>query len=193
MAQAESIVFITGGVRSGKSSFAERLTADIWRQSNAGQLHYIAAMQASDAEMKKRILKHQEGRSQSGLEWITWEKPVSIGELADSFQEQDVVLLDCLTTWLNNELFFEKSEWQEEFFLAHLFEEMWNGIRLIAQRARTLVIVSNEVLHEPIASNELVFQYSRLLGKLHQQIVVSASKAFLVESGTPVEMKGVGK
>jgi len=193
MAQVESIIFITGGVRSGKSSFAEMLTADTWKKSNSGQLHYIAAMQPSDAEMRVRILKHREGRNQSGLDWKTWEKPVSIGELASFFHQQDVVLLDCLTTWLNNELFFEENNWQKESFLADLFEEMWNGIVLVAQKVRTLVIVSNEVLNEPIASNELVFQYSRLLGKLHQRIVASASRAFLVETGIPVEMKGVVK
>ncbi len=193
MAQLESITFITGGVRSGKSSFAEKLTADRWKKSKTGQLHYIAAMQPSDAEMKERILKHQEDRNQSGLDWNTWEKSVSIGELASFFHQQDVVLLDCLTTWLNNELFFKEDNWQKENFLADLFEEMWNGIVLIAQKVRTLVIVSNEVLNEPIASNKLVFQYSRLLGNLHQRIVASASQAFLVESGIPLEMKGVMK
>ncbi|WP_338450771.1 bifunctional adenosylcobinamide kinase/adenosylcobinamide-phosphate guanylyltransferase [Niallia oryzisoli] len=191
MAKAESIIFITGGVRSGKSSFAEHLAADMWKRSGAGKLHYIAAMQPSDTEMKKRILKHQAGRQQSGLDWMTWEKPVSIEELAPSFHHHDVVLLDCLTTWLNNELFFEEKKWQEESFVEELLEEMWHGILRIAQEVRVLVIVSNEVLHEPIAGNELVFQYSRLLGKLHQRIVASSSKAFLVEAGIPVDMKGV--
>ncbi|WP_071396456.1 bifunctional adenosylcobinamide kinase/adenosylcobinamide-phosphate guanylyltransferase [Bacillus tuaregi] len=193
MAQLESIIFITGGVRSGKSSFAEKLAADIWKKGPSGKLHYIAAMQPSDTEMQKRIKRHQEGRNQSGLEWKTWEKPVSIGELAEVFERNDVVLLDCLTTWLNNELFFEEDRWQKEEYLADLFGVMWEGIVQIAEKVRTLVIVSNEVLNEPVADNELVLQYSRMLGKLHQEIVSSAQNAYLVEMGIPIDMKGVVK
>jgi adenosylcobinamide kinase/adenosylcobinamide-phosphate guanylyltransferase len=191
MANDASIIFITGGVRSGKSHFAEKTTAEIWKTSKAGQLHYIAAMQPSDVEMKQRILRHQEERMLSGLDWKTWEKSVSIGELVHHFKTDDVVLLDCLTTWLNNELFFEESKWQEEQLSRTLFKEMWNGIHTISQKVKALVIVSNEVLYEPIDSNELVFQYSRLLGELHQRIVHEADQAFLVEAGgVPIEMKG---
>ena len=57
MAQNSSIIFITGGVRSGKSQFAEELAAKIWQQEASGGLHYIASMQASDKEMTKRIIQ----------------------------------------------------------------------------------------------------------------------------------------
>jgi adenosylcobinamide kinase / adenosylcobinamide-phosphate guanylyltransferase len=190
MAHNSSIIFITGGVRSGKSEFAEKVARDLWENSNTGELHYIAPMEPSDDENKQRILRHQADRIRSGIQWHTWEQPISIGELAQHFKCNDVVLLDCLTTWLNNEFFFEEDKWQEEAFLKSLFYRIWNGIYEISQKVGAFVIVSNEVLHEPIGQNELVFQYSHLLGGLHQQIVANAKQAFLVEASIPIKMKG---
>lgn len=190
MAQHSSITFITGGVRSGKSHFAEKLAGEISKTEPLGQLHYIAAMQPSDEEMKQRIRVHQDDRMHSGLVWNTWEKSTSIGDLAGNFREKDVVLLDCLTTWLNNELFFEKDGWKDAAFLNELFEKIWNGILSISRNVNTLIIVSNEVFYEPIDSNDLVFVYSSLLGNLHQKVVAEARLAYLVEAGIPIVMKG---
>ena len=190
MAQDSSIIFITGGVRSGKSRFAEKIAMDRLQSSGSGQLHYIAAMQPSDSEMENRIRHHQEDRRQSGCYWKTWEQPVSIGRIASHFECDDIVLLDCLTTWLNNELFFVEGSWQDEAFQDVLFEQMCQGIRAISGRVHTLIIVSNEVLNEPIGDNLFVIRYRLLLGKLHQAIVKSAHQAFLVEAGIPIAMKG---
>lgn len=190
MAHDSSIIFITGGVRSGKSHFAEKIATEFSRSFSGSQLHYIAAMQPSDSEMEQRISRHQEGRHQSECHWNTWEQPVSIGKLASFFKQDDIVLLDCLTTWLNNELFYVEDKWQDEQFQAALFEQMCQGISAISQKVKALIIVSNEVLYEPIGDNELVFIYRRLLGKLHQSIVTNAHQAFLVEAGIPVLMKG---
>ena len=122
-------------------------------------------MQPSDSEMEKRISRHQEDRRQSGYYWKTWEQPVSIGKMASNFKCDDIVLLDCLTTWLNNELFFVEGKWQDEAFQAALFEQMCQGIHAISLKVNALIIVSNEVFNEPIQQNELVFIYSKLLGK----------------------------
>jgi adenosylcobinamide kinase / adenosylcobinamide-phosphate guanylyltransferase len=190
MAHDSSIIFITGGVRSGKSRFAEKIAIERWQSSGSGQLHYIAAMQPSDSEMEKRISRHQEDRRQSGGHWKTWEQPVSIGKLASNFKCDDIVLLDCLTTWLNNELFFVEDKWQGEEFQAALLEQMCQEILAISGQVHTLIIVSNEVLNEPIGDNVFVIRYRRLLGKLHQVIVEGAHQSFLVEAGLPILMKG---
>lgn len=190
MAQHSSMILITGGVRSGKSSFAEKIAGEYSRKEPFGKLHYIAAMQPSDEEMKQRISVHQEDRLRSGFAWNTWEKPTSVGDLAQNFNCNDVVLLDCLTTWLNNELFFEEEGWQDDSFLKGLYGEMWNGIISISRKVKAFIIVSNEVLYEPIHGNHLVLIYSSLLGNLHQKIVAAAGQAYLVEAGIPILMKG---
>ena len=190
MAQNSSIIFITGGVRSGKSTFAEKMAETNWKTKGSGKLHYLASMQPSDEEMKQRIHVHQEGRLDSGLQWNTWEKPTSIGDLAQHFSSQDVVLLDCLTTWLNNELFYQEDGWQNQAFIHQLFEKMWSNMMEVSQSVKTFIIVSNEVLNEPISNRDLVFTYHYLLGNLHQRIVREAKEAYLVEAGIPIAMKG---
>ena len=64
------------------------------------------------------------------------------------------------------------------------------GSYAISGQVHTLIIVSNEVLNEPIGDNVFVIRYRRLLGKLHQAIVEGAHQAFLVEAGLPILMKG---
>ena len=103
------------------------MAMELAQSFNESQLQYIAAMQPSDAEMKQRISRHKEVRVQSGFRWKTWEKPTSIGDFARNFNSHDIVLLDCLTTWLNNELFIVEEKWQDEQFHAELFEKMCRG------------------------------------------------------------------
>ncbi|WP_042356015.1 bifunctional adenosylcobinamide kinase/adenosylcobinamide-phosphate guanylyltransferase [Bacillus rubiinfantis] len=182
-----SLIFISGGVRSGKSSFAEKLTVKLARETG-GKLNYIAAGVAFDAEMTMRIKKHQQDRAVSGYHWKTFEQPIDVGVLAPSFHREDIVLLDCLTTLVNNELFAVPQPWDEEF-LQKLISRIIAGVFVLKQRARALIVVSNEVLNEPVASNDLVFTYGKILGHIHQQIVKAADLAFLVEAGVPLVMK----
>ncbi|WP_066301746.1 bifunctional adenosylcobinamide kinase/adenosylcobinamide-phosphate guanylyltransferase [Bacillus sp. FJAT-29937] len=187
---AEStIIFISGGVRSGKSSFAEQLAAGE-AEKTGGQLHYIAAGQASDSEMKERIRRHQKDRLNSGLSWQTWEKSTKLQELSGVFTNTDIILLDCLTTLLNNELFSVDEQWVKREYQQKVMQGILEGIEQISRGCHRLIVVSNEVLNEPLESNELVFIYGRMLGQLHQQIVANARQAFLVESGIPILMKG---
>ncbi|MBP2242415.1 adenosylcobinamide kinase/adenosylcobinamide-phosphate guanylyltransferase [Cytobacillus eiseniae] len=188
--EQSSLIFISGGVRSGKSSFAERLAIDIARRT-AGNLHYIAAGQASDPEMKERIIRHQKDRLASGLNWTTWEQPINIKALSGAFQTKDIVLLDCLTTLLNNEFFAVDGQWKNASFQERVMDSIMNGIEEITTCCRAFIVVSNEVLNESIGENELVVTYSKMLGELHQHVVAIAKQAYLVEAGVPILMKEV--
>lgn len=178
------MIFVTGGVRSGKSTFAEQLTMEKAKDLN-GNLHYIATGVPSDEEMRKRIERHQQERAES--EWTTWEKSTHIEEIASLFTKKDVVLLDCVTTLLNNEL-FSKNDW-DPLFLDGVFHRLLSGFDAIKRSCAKLILVSNEVLHE-INDNELVMKYSCILGKLHQEIVKRAEEVYLIEAGIPIKMKG---
>jgi adenosylcobinamide kinase / adenosylcobinamide-phosphate guanylyltransferase len=186
---ASSLIFITGGVRSGKSSFAERKAIEIVKKSG-GQLNYLATGVPSDLEMKERIEKHQLDRNSGSYRWKTYEQSVRIGKLADDFNGKDIILLDCVTTLLNNELFSSKQNWDERFLEA-VKENIIKGITSIKNRAGSMIVVSNEVLNEPLLGNEMVFTYGRLLGQIHQYLVKEADQVFLVEAGIPIGMKGV--
>jgi adenosylcobinamide kinase / adenosylcobinamide-phosphate guanylyltransferase len=188
---AASLIFITGGVRSGKSSFAEKM-AEEHAKGNGGQLNYIATGVASDPEMRERIVKHQNDRESGKSRWRTIEQSQTIGESAAYFNKEDIILVDCVTTLLNNELLSCNQEWDDSF-LALVMETILSGINKIRERAKVVIVVSNEVFYESIAENDLVFSYSRILGKIHQQLVKEADQAFLLEAGIPINMKGVRK
>ncbi|TYS42932.1 bifunctional adenosylcobinamide kinase/adenosylcobinamide-phosphate guanylyltransferase [Bacillus infantis] len=189
MDSAEGLIFITGGVRSGKSTFAEKTAASRAAASN-GRLHYIAAGKSSDEEMAERILLHQKQRDESGSGWRTWEQPARIGELAAAFTKQDVLLLDCLTTLLNNELFGTGGRWESPEFQEEVKERILADIHSLKESAGALIIVSNEVQYEPFEAGSVSHIYARLLGRLHQRIVGMAVQAYLVEAGIPLPMKG---
>ncbi|MEH6995849.1 bifunctional adenosylcobinamide kinase/adenosylcobinamide-phosphate guanylyltransferase [Neobacillus drentensis] len=184
---AASLIFISGGVRSGKSSFAEKIALELAKE-NGGQLNYLATGVPSDQEMRERIEKHQRDREAGIFQWRTLEQSQNIREIAHFFNCEDIILLDCVTTLLNNELFSANQKWDESFF-TNVMETITTGIIEIRDRAKVLIVVSNEVFHESMAENDLVFSYGRILGKLHQQLVKTADQAFLVEAGIPINMK----
>lgn len=93
---------VLGGARSGKSSFAEQQALCALEACSNGRLNYIATATYLDDEMRERIAHHQQRRSE---QWIEHEVPVELAEKLQSFEKEDVVLIDCLTLWLNNIIF----------------------------------------------------------------------------------------
>ncbi|MGE7604213.1 bifunctional adenosylcobinamide kinase/adenosylcobinamide-phosphate guanylyltransferase [Peribacillus sp. NPDC097675] len=181
------LYFITGGVRSGKSSFAEKKAVDLAIQSG-GTLHYLACSRSTDAEMEKRIDRHRKDRESSPLAWTTSEYPTDITRIGQALNSKSIVLLDCLTTLLDNELFLPGVPLDEDF-LYEIFAKIINGIDEIRSKAQCLIIVSNEVVQEPIFQNEFLHIYGKMLGQLHQSIVDKADEAYLVESSIPIRKK----
>lgn len=188
MAQ-EKLIFISGGVRSGKSSFAEKL-ANEQAKKWEGKLHYVACGLHTDQEMAHRIQRHQELRSGNVIPWRTWEQPVHLLGIANQFTKDDIVLIDCVTTLLGNELF----SLGESGITSHenIIEAIFQGICQIKTNSLRTIVVSNEVFHEPVHLEPFTFTYTKLLGQLHQKLVAAADYAYMVEVGIPVVMKGEG-
>lgn len=186
------IIFITGGARSGKTSFAENYAESIIGHSNL-DLIYLATSRASDYEMDERIKRHQRDRANSQAEWQTIEQPLEIGKIAEDLSENAIVLVDCITLLLSNELY--KEDFSEERYLKKSYQievknRIINGLLKIASKSKTTLIVSNEVLYDTSAiDNEMVTIYQRLLGEIHQEIVKKASEAYLLESGIAIQKK----
>jgi adenosylcobinamide kinase / adenosylcobinamide-phosphate guanylyltransferase len=189
-----SLIFVSGGVRSGKSSFAERL-ASMQSEQTDGRLYYIACGRPSDPEMQERVARHKHDRLVSHKSWTTLEYPVAIEKAAPLLDTSGIVLLDCLTTLLNNEMFpltENMDEWKIPAFLKEVKKRILNGINEIKQNAAYFIIVSNEVLHAPIMDG-VTHAYSNMIGILHQEIVAMSDQAYLVEAGCAVIMKGGAK
>ncbi|MED3661565.1 bifunctional adenosylcobinamide kinase/adenosylcobinamide-phosphate guanylyltransferase [Ureibacillus sp. FSL K6-8385] len=181
------IIFITGGVRSGKSAFAETYAKNLFRRYHKG-LYYIASGVPFDEEMKKRILRHQQDREQSHMPWATMEIFYDLPGVP--FQKHDVVLWDCITTWLNNILYHTESvqEGRMEEILKHIgnFQKEIMGWK---REGAMVLLVSNEVLDEPASPFEEVHLYRKLIGKLHQWIVSVCDEAYELDYGISVRKK----
>ena len=185
-----ALYFITGGVRSGKSRFAEQTAID-WVKTNGGSLHYLACSRVYDEEMEKRVTRHQRDREVSPIPWKTWEYSTDIKRVTTGINQDSVVLLDCLTTLVDNELFtsesFSPDKPFEREFLQSIFTKIIDAIEAIRKQSACLIIVSNEVIQDLIFHDEFLKAYGGMLGTLHQEIVKRADVAYLVEWGVPVK------
>lgn len=154
-------IFITGGVRSGKSAFAEKLVREMHQQAA-----YVATSVAFDDEMKDRISRHQQDRQTQNFDWILYEMPY---ELTTNI-EQSVVLLECVTTWLTNMLFLQQHENPVALF------QHW--VQQLVREGKTVVIVSNEVLDGGLTNYEETNTYLQKIGELHVWLVAQSTAAY---------------
>lgn len=182
-----NMIFISGGVRSGKSSYAEE-RATFMAQHQQKKLYYVACGEPVDQEMEARIEQHKFDRITSTMPWETIESPVNVDSVASMIDSGAIVLLDCLTTLLSNEL-FKHGDWTDANFQQLLTQKIISDLNAVAENCGALIIVSNEVSFEPFDS-DLVRAYVRLLGLLHQWVVERADEAYLVETSIPILMKG---
>lgn len=183
------LCFITGGVRSGKSTFAGKTAFELAQAHSGTLLYYLACGKAQDEEMQKRIELHQKSRKNSVIPWQSGEFPRNIDNSIPFYNQQTIVLLDCLTTWLDHELFSIDSDLSKQH-LQTVFEKMMGSIETVRKHCFSLIIVSNEVVHDPPPSNEIVQAYQKTIGRLHQELVARSNQAYLVEAGIPILMKG---
>ncbi|MCJ1908151.1 bifunctional adenosylcobinamide kinase/adenosylcobinamide-phosphate guanylyltransferase [Planococcus ruber] len=177
------LIFVSGGVRSGKSAWAERRI----RESAGSRKVYLASGQAHDTEMVKRINRHQEDRDGQG--WVTIEQPLHLEKALPYIERGDAVLWDCATTWLANELY---EGWEKGAPCADqpgCMETKWaalqNTIQNLQSRTKLLVIVSNEVLDDFIRDE----MYQRWLGRIHCWIASQAGEAYEMENGMAQKRK----
>lgn len=175
------VVFVTGGARSGKSTFAE---AYVRKHSPEGAL-YVATAEALDDEMRERIALHQQERSEANYDWDTAECPLNLPGFLRSCKAK-TVLVDCLTVWLSNELLALENEPQGEARLHERMQELVDAARVYAG---TVVFVSNEVGSGVVPAYKLGRIFRDAAGRLNQQIARLAEEAYLVTAGIPIELK----
>lgn len=183
------IYLVTGGVRSGKSRFAEQLVLRL-EQESAGEkvpgaaksacpeprVVYIATAQAGDEEMAARIKRHRERRPQ---DWKTIEEPIYISSVLDAHRGC-TVLIDCLTLWVGN-LLTSNISWEAET------EKL---LKSLARATSPVVLVSNEVGWGIVPENELARQFRDVAGLVNQRIAEVAHEVYLMVAGIPLKVKG---
>ncbi|MNB86233.1 Bifunctional adenosylcobalamin biosynthesis protein CobP [compost metagenome] len=176
-------ILVTGGARSGKSGFAERLTLSL-----AEQAVYVATGQAFDEEMKARIALHRRQREESGGQWATMEEPLDLPGLLQQLSGGKAVLVDCLTLWLSNVLLAVESEPDRQERVEHEITRLENSV---SSFQGTLVLVTNEVGDGIVPEYALGRLYRDLAGRMNARLAARAQHVFLVTAGIPVELKSL--
>lgn len=166
---------ILGGVRSGKSQYAERLAFDSGRA-----VTYIATATAADEQMRQRIENHRLRRPD---DWHLVEEPIY---LAAVIQEQAVsgrcVIVDCLTLWLTNLLTAkDKTALQRER------DALLDGLPAVAGQ---VILVSNETSMGVVPMDDLSRQYCDEAGRLHQSLAAICDHVAMTVAGIPQRLKG---
>ncbi len=170
------IIFITGGVRSGKSKYAMNLA-----KNTAREIIFLATGVAKDEEMKKRIKEHKESRPDR---WRTIEETKNISSILLDIQPPcELVIIDCLTFFVSNLLLEGVDE-------ESILQEIKKIVDTILQVSYTIIVVSNEVGGGIVPDNELGRRFRDIIGLANQIMAKSAHEVYLIVSGMPVKLKG---
>ncbi len=167
----EKSILVTGGARSGKSAFAERLAL-----RPTGRAVYIATAEALDAEMDARIAGH---RARRGAAWSDIHAP---RDLAGALRDSDggaPRLVDCLTLWLSN-LMLDGADW-------HAAGEELAG--LLEQQSSPVILVTNEVGAGIVPESRLAREFRDAAGWLNQTVAQATDAVWFCVSGCPLKVK----
>lgn len=173
-------VLITGGVRSGKSAYAERLLV------GRADVTYVATGPVpdpiTDPEWAARVAAHRSRRSPLGWTTVETANPAHVLSTADG-----PVLLDCLGTWLTaclDELdAWQRPEpdWRADWDQrAAAFVQSW--------READVVGVTNEVGWGVVPEHRSGRLFADLLGRLNQQVAAASDEVVLMVMGRPVHL-----
>ncbi len=175
------MTYITGGCRSGKSAYALALA-----ESLSGRRAYLATCPVIDGEMDRRIARHREERAGRG--WKTIEAPVELATAVDNAQHFDVLLIDCLTLWVNN-LLYRAEQRGEALTETRVAEKTDELVDACARFAGSVILVSNEVGMGLVPADPVSRHYRDCLGRCNQIAARSCDQAFFLVSGLAMPLR----
>lgn len=168
------VTYVTGGARSGKSSFALKLA-----ESYAKRV-FVATAEAFDDEMRARIERHREERS--GWQ-ATVEEPILLDRaIREVPAGTGVVLVDCLTVWLGNLMHHLGDD-------AAIAERIDALLDALEAPPCDLILVSNEVGMGIVPEHAMARRFRDLAGTLNRRVAERSDHAWLLCSGLPIALK----
>ncbi len=176
--KADHISLVVGGCRSGKSRYALEMAEKV----DANRQIFIATCQPHDDEMRERVEKHRQQRSDT---WLTVEAPLKLPEAIGSHASPDtVVVVDCLTLWISNILLqpgdTRANDWETQ------------AVRLVkglSEANGPVILVSNEVGTGIVPENRLARMFRDATGAVNQQVAAVAGSVIWMVAGIPVKIK----
>ena len=175
--QSNSVILVLGGVRSGKSRYAQQLAGQTTR------VKFVATTERrDDEEMHRKIERH---RAERPAHWITVEEPVALGRVIQAGeQDSDAILIDCLTVFGANLMEVYKGD---DSGLNACVEEPYSALK---GSTRKVILVSNEVGSGVVPAYELGRRFRDLVGEINQRVAAVADTVLLMVAGLPLPFKG---
>ena len=177
------LILVTGGARSGKSTFAEQLAQKL----GGDQVLFVATAEAHDEDMARRIAAHRLSRPGA---WLTEEASREAGRrLRETLGPRRVALVDCLTLLVSNTILplgESPSPAEAEGLVAREIDGL---IAACDATTATIIIVTNEVGLGLVPMNPLGRVYRDTLGRANQTLAARAESVYLLVAGIPIDMK----
>lgn len=168
-------MLVLGGVRSGKSRYAQS------EASRFVRVTFVATARRSDAEMRRKIAAHRRERPR---QWKTVESHTNLdGIILREGASADLILVDCLTTYCGGLMSARGASRARRQHLASVIDA-------IATTDASVFLVSNEVGSGVVPAFNSGRVYRDLLGEFNQQVARVASHVVLLVAGIPVPIKG---
>lgn len=177
------IILVTGGARSGKSSFAENL------YKNENDVVYIATSKIFDKEMENRVEAH---RKQRPITWRTFEANYNLDK---AVEKEDFYLLDCITLLSSNIMYDITKDLEDIDFSTQekvekrITNELDKLINKIRRENKNLILVTNELGMSIVPENKLARIYRDVQGRINQKVAKESDQVYLVVCGLPVRVK----
>ena len=168
----KKIILITGGARSGKSRYAERIARSLSKNPV-----YVATAHVWDDEFRERVKKHQERR---GPEWTNIEEEML---LSHHDLTGRVAVIDCVTLWCTN-YFFQMQE------IDACLEALKAEFDKFTAKDATYIFVTNEIGMGGVSENAVQRKFTDLQGWMNQYVASKADEVILMVSGIAVMVKG---
>lgn len=185
MNKLSKIILITGGSRSGKSSFGEKLL------NGKDDVLYIATAVITDDEMRERVAIHKERRNKK---WQTFEGYKDLHKVIERSRHR-YIILECITTMVTNLMFDKYTDYdnlsREE--IGALEETISDEIRKIIFACREfdkeLIVITNEVGFGLVSEYKLGRIFTDISGRINQLLGALCDEAYLIVSGLPLKLK----
>ena len=175
-AQGNSIVLILGGVRSGKSRYAQQLA------EQSARVKFVATAERRDDEEMHRKIEHH--RAERPAHWTTVEEPFELSRIIKSSEEDcDAILIDCLTLFGAN--LMERYAGDENQLQA-VVEELCVTLRA---SSRKVILVSNEVGSGVVPAYQLGRRFRDVVGEINQRVAAVADTVLFIVAGLPLPLK----
>lgn len=183
------ITLVTGGARSGKSTYGEKLAKE-----RGNNISYIATAIVTDKDMEDRIKKHRQSRPS---EWKTIEAYKNFHNINEAiFAKTDLFMLDCITTMVTNLMFDKEIDYDtcsnEEIQKVedYVFDVIKSLVNIMRNNNKNIILVTNEVGMGLVPAYRLGSIFRDIAGRVNQYLAGVADEVYFMVSSIPMKIKG---